>query len=370
MDSNRKRIAGGIVGGDTAARELDRAGRDKRRSTLGEIERKHGAAESGDRTAIADCIAKIVLAVIGPGKSRRQQLRGARGVGRRIDGNDIGLLAGIRAGKIALGARESDIGPVGADLRPNAAASYGRAVGVGERDDFSGLRVVNENIGDAVATDIVDQIVGCALEHHQVSVGAERRCPAIIVLVRGRQRAAVAVALHTTDSRDLLQGVVDGVVDVDLSDRIGSIASVVAGVETVRVTTFRDADDSRRAPETDKLPVAADRRIKDRCRIDVRRVYRRVGRVSRIAGDLDQHCPAVVRHQNVVAKYLVRISFCGDELAVAADHGRAGGIRDQRNLLRQSIVEEDVGLVVPRKLEMALEHDQAPVGTERRQAIE
>ena len=119
-------------------------------------------------SAIADGIAEIVLAIAGAGKAGRKQLRGARGIGRRIERDDVGLLAPIGTGEIALVACESNMGAISADLRPDAAASDRRAVGVRERDDLSCLRVVNENVGHIVigVADAGNQIVGGALEHH------------------------------------------------------------------------------------------------------------------------------------------------------------------------------------------------------------
>ncbi len=61
-----------IVGGDATAIELDCVAVDQRLSAIVEIQCQHRAAEGSNRSAIADCITEIVLAVIGAGKSCRQ----------------------------------------------------------------------------------------------------------------------------------------------------------------------------------------------------------------------------------------------------------------------------------------------------------
>ena len=107
----RQRLAGSVIVSEGEARKIDRAGggRDKQRlpgvgddGELAEVEGQRSAAESGEVAVIADRVGQNVLAVIGAGKARRQQLRLALdSAGFRIDRDNIGLRPAIGAGQVA-----------------------------------------------------------------------------------------------------------------------------------------------------------------------------------------------------------------------------------------------------------------------------
>ena len=204
-----------------------------------------------------------------------------------------------------------------------------------------------------------NEIGGTTLEHHEVAVGTDRRCP--IVVVAKPRRTAVAITRAECTCRDHLQRVVEAVVDIDLGD----VAGIgIGGVEGRAI----DDDDRRRAKEADELAVAAERGVFDRsgCVGGVSAIRRR--HVTRIAGDRVQNGSGLIGDENVITVLGRRSAAHRDELAVGTDD-RLRGIRlHQRDSLRRSVIEKDLArrIVLSGDRIIALEDDVLAIGTDRR----